>query len=255
MNRLIGELNAKGESERSVYGVLTDCDFSSWRKDLENDYTRTSQRRTGTPPYLAFELLQGTSTTHLYRHDLEFLFYIMLLVATHHTVAPTEGGPNTEPKGWVVTRGRILPFRKWFDTQHHDALSSIKESFFSSERKRPIELSPTFEAFRPWLKEMRRNFAKGFNRKNQDSTTDEELDWGGDRQGSLRTMPHPPPFRSTTKRWTGVSTIPPSSNRPAALRENPKVSLSATIPRLGSFRPPWVDTQYKPSSPPLTYGY
>ena len=126
---------------------------------------------------MAFELLQGTSTTHLYRHDLESLFYIMLLVAAHHTITLTEGGSNTEPKGRVVTREGILPYRKWFDTQDHETLGSIKESFFSSKRKWPIELSPTFEAFRPWLKEMRRNFAKGFNCKNQDSTTDEEVNW------------------------------------------------------------------------------
>ena len=107
----------------------------------------------------------------------------MLLVATHHTITPTECGPNTEPKGWVVTRGGILPFWKWFDTQDHDALSSIKESFFSSERKRPIELFPTFEAFRPWLKEIRGKFARGFNCKNQDSTADEELIWGEKQAG------------------------------------------------------------------------
>ena len=115
--------------------------------------------------------------TTIYRHDLESLFYMMPLVAAHHTITPTEGGPNTEPKGRVVVREGILPYRKWFDTQDHDTLGSIKKSFFSSKRKRSIELSPTFEAFRSLLKEMRRDFANGFNRKNQDSTADEELNW------------------------------------------------------------------------------
>ena len=71
MCRLIEEINAQGKSEQQVYGVLTDFDLSSWKKDLDDNYTRTSQQRTGTPPYMAQELLQGLSTIHLYRHDLE----------------------------------------------------------------------------------------------------------------------------------------------------------------------------------------
>ena len=127
------------------------------------------QNFTTTLPYMAFELLQGTSTTHLYRHDPESLFYIMLLVAAHHTITPTEGSPNTESKGRVVTREGIHPYRKRFDTQNRDTLGSIKEILFSSKRKRPIELSPTFEAFRPWMKEMRRKSAKGFKLQLQES--------------------------------------------------------------------------------------
>ena len=178
MYRQIEELNAKGESEWKVYGVLTDYDLSSWRKDLENDYTRTSQQRTGTPPYMAFELLQRTSSTHLYRHDLESLFYIMLLMAAHYTISPTESGRNAKPKGRVVMREEELPYQKWFDTPDYDTLGSIKESFFSGKRKQPIKLSPAFEAFGPWLKEMRRDFTNGFDYKNHNSTTDErELNW------------------------------------------------------------------------------
>ena len=201
MYRLIEELNAKGESEWRVYGVLADYDLSSWRKDLENDYTRTSQQRTGTPPYMAFELLQRTSSTHLYRHDLESLFYIILLMAAHHTITPTESGRNAKLKGRVVMREGELPYQKWFDTPDYDTLGSIKESFFSGKRKQPIELSPAFEAFRPWLNGMRRGFAKGFNSKNQDSTTDEELNSGEEQVGrsvSDATTSAPVPFDDET---------------------------------------------------------
>ena len=165
MYRLIEELNAKGESERKAYGVLTDYDLSSWRKDLENDYTRTSHQRTGTPPYMAFELLQGTSTTHLYRHDLESLFYIMLLTAARNTIVPTKGGLGAEPKDQVVMRGRAPPYQKWFETQDFETLGSIKETFLSSKRKQAIELSPTFEAFRPWLQTLRYVLSTGFSYK------------------------------------------------------------------------------------------
>ena len=145
---------------------------------------------------MAFELLQGTSTTCLYRHDLESLFCMVLLVAAQHTTTPTEGGPNTEPKCRVVMQEVVLQYRKWFDTQDHETLVSIKESFFSSKRKRSIELPPTFKAFRPWLKEVRRKFAKGLNCMNQNSITDEELDWGEKQAGKSANDPTsaPVPF-------------------------------------------------------------
>ena len=190
MCRLIEGLNAKEESERKVYGVLTDYDLSSWRKDLQNHYTRTSQQRTGTPPYMAQELLKGTSTTHLYRHDLESLFYIMLLMTARYTITPTEGGPNAESKGHVVIRGGKLPYQKWFNTQDYDTLGAIKkDSFFSSNQTATlaIELSPTFEAFRPWLKEMRLDFAKGFNSKNYHSMEEQESNW---REKRARSASH-----------------------------------------------------------------
>ena len=199
MYRLIEELNSKGESERKVYGVLTDYDLSSWRKDLENDYTRTSHQRTGTPPYMAFELLQGTSTTHLYRHDLESLFYIMLLMAARHTIAPTKGGLGVEPKDHVVMRGRAPPYQKWFETQDYDTLGSIKESFFSSKRKQAIELSPTFEAFRPWLKPLRYVFSKGFEYKgSHPSNVDDAPPWMLNSVGGPVPTPVPVPLDDET---------------------------------------------------------
>ena len=60
MWRFIEEMNAKGEPERRVYGVLTDYDLSSWTEELTDDYSKTSQERTGTPPYMAHELLAET---------------------------------------------------------------------------------------------------------------------------------------------------------------------------------------------------
>src|ERR1700753_780866 len=69
MCRIVNEINAHGQEEQKVYGVVTEYDLSSWTEHLKGDYTRTSQQRTGTPPYMAQELLKGTSTSHLYRHD------------------------------------------------------------------------------------------------------------------------------------------------------------------------------------------
>ena len=96
MLRLIEEVTTDGELRRSVRGVLTDFDLSFWRNDPENDFTRAPQQIIGTPPYMAQELLMGRCTTHLYRHDLESFFCIMLLVCGHHTLSPAGDGVHEE---------------------------------------------------------------------------------------------------------------------------------------------------------------
>ena len=171
MCRFIEEMNASGKLERKVYGVLTDYDLSSWKEALENDYTRTSQQRTGTPPYMAQELLKGMSTTHLYRHDLESLFYIMLLTTTRHTIDPTKGG--------VVMREGTRPYQEWFDEQRYNALGSFKGDSLSVQR--PIDLSPAFQVFRPWLRDVRSDFSRGFTYK-ESCMTDVPL-WRREQDG------------------------------------------------------------------------
>ena len=188
MCRIIEEMNANGKLERKVYGVLTDYDLSSWKETLEGDYTRTSQQRTGTPPYMAQELLQGTSATHLYRHDLESLFYVMLLTTTRHTIDPTKGG--------VVMRAGIRPYQKWFNEQDYDALGNHKIAFLLV--KKPIHLSPAFEDFRPWLRALHYAFSVGFRHKI--SQEEEQPPWMlGSAEGSVPgATPTPTPFDDET---------------------------------------------------------
>ena len=60
--------------------MLTDFDISSWKAALATDHAKTSQEVAGTTPYMAQELLVGTRTVRFYRHDLESLLYVMLLL-------------------------------------------------------------------------------------------------------------------------------------------------------------------------------
>jgi len=127
MHRLIEWKNTKGEREQKVYGVLTDYDLSSWMESMNPDYTKTSQQRTGTPPYMAQELLKGTSPLHLYRHDVESLFYIMLLMSARHTI----GTPEGEEKSRVIMRGSTgLPYQDWFNEPRYHMLGALKAAFF-----------------------------------------------------------------------------------------------------------------------------
>ena len=59
----------------NICGVLNDYDLA-----IRVDRTQgpTSRQRTGTLPYMAAELLGHEPPAHMYRHDLESIFYCML---------------------------------------------------------------------------------------------------------------------------------------------------------------------------------
>ena len=150
-----------------VYGVLIDYDLSSWKKELETGYARTSQQRTGTPPYMAQELLKGAKTAHLYRHDIESLFYIMLMIGARHEIGYKVDKASKEVKRQVVMREGKLPYQKWFNALDYDTLGMHKKLFFLDMGD--IELSPSFECFRGWLRKLQYLFTNGFMLKVMDS--------------------------------------------------------------------------------------
>ena len=142
-----------------VYGVLTDYDLSSWVASLNSDYTKTSQQRTGTPPFMAHELLDGSEALHVYRHDVESLFYIMLIMATHYDV----WAPTKEKDGGVRIRSGKLPFERWFGQLSYEDLSSSKQTSISNLGH--LDLSPSFRDFRGWLLKLQGSLFCGFEAK------------------------------------------------------------------------------------------
>ena len=144
----------EGEPELQVCGVLTDYDLSSWTEDLKKYHAKMSKELIGTPPYMACELLDGTGSVHLYRHDVESLFYIMLMICGRRTIGP-QG---------VLTREGNLPYQRWLDEWDHETLGYIKSSFITCEKY--IELSSNFEDFRPWLEDLQYQFSQGFMFRN-----------------------------------------------------------------------------------------
>jgi len=161
MYRIVREKNSAGVVEEKVCGVLTDFDLASWTEDLKNDYSKTSQQRTGTPPFMAYGLLRGSDALHLYRHDLESLFYIMLILATHYEIRlPTE-----EEEGGLRTRRGLkeLPYQMWFDQPSYRTLASSKRDFFSDVDD--FNLSPAFKDFDDWLWDLRLSFGRGTQAK------------------------------------------------------------------------------------------
>ena len=160
MCRFIEEKNARGEMERRVYGVLTDYDLSSFTATMNSDYKNTSQQRTGTPPYMAHELLRGTSALHLYRHDLESLFYIMLLTAARHTIGTQK---RKDKPRVILLPSLVLPYEDWFNEKHYDVLGLRKGALFAELQ--PIMSSGIFEDFLPWLEDLQQCFSSGFKLK------------------------------------------------------------------------------------------
>ena len=141
-----------------VHGVLADYDLASLRSTLTLDRTKTSHQRTGTPPFMAHGLLDGSDLIHLYRHDLESLFYTMLILATHHEI-PAPGEEN----GGIRVLEEGLHFQDWFETTNYKTLSGAKSDFFT---KLPaFEPSPSFADFHGWLRSLRKMFNRGFIEK------------------------------------------------------------------------------------------
>ena len=161
MYRILKEENAAGVVEEKVYGVLADFDLSSWTKDMNEDYSKTSQQRTGTPPFMAYELLDGSYGLHLYRHDLESLFYTMLILVTRYEIQPLT---EKEEGGLRMRQGlKELPYQNWFGEPTYDTLADHKHRFFS--KLQDLDLSPDFEDFREWLEELRLSFRLGIHAK------------------------------------------------------------------------------------------
>ncbi|KAJ3858952.1 protein kinase [Lentinula novae-zelandiae] len=80
-----------------IYGVLNDFDLSSRVEDVDN-----GDIRTGTRPFMSLDMLNSYwEWGHLYHHDLESLFYVMLCLACRYQ---KPGIPADEPR----------PYSEWY---------------------------------------------------------------------------------------------------------------------------------------------
>ena len=109
----------------------------------------------------------------MYRHDLESLFYIMLLTAARHTIETPEG---EEKPRVIMRRSGNLPFERWFNQPLFDMLGSLKATFLL--KMQPITLSRTFRDFLPWLRGLQLCFSTGLKQRPSDIGDGEVLpDW------------------------------------------------------------------------------
>ncbi|KAK0231483.1 hypothetical protein IW262DRAFT_1292362 [Armillaria fumosa] len=184
------------DGEGNVFGVLIDFDLSSLIPIEE----AKSLRRTGTPPYMALDLLKERkdSGPHLYRHDLEALFYVMLMICCRHSIIKKVQQNGTQLEEISAN------FSEWFDrTMSWNILAKVKTSFFMDDE--PLPVSPCFEGFRRCLNAIRRKFKRGFVAR--DDAKDEADTWNAleddiniDGDAPLESEPQKPvqPFNADT---------------------------------------------------------
>ena len=160
MHRIIREQNSVGVVEEKICRVLTDFDLASWTEDLKRDDSETLQRM-GMSPFMAYKLLRGSDILHLYRHNLESLFYIMLILAIQYEIQL----PTSEEEGGLrMQQGlRKLPYQRWFNQPLYETLASLKCSFLSDVVD--LNLSLAFKDFHHWLLHIHRSFEEGINAK------------------------------------------------------------------------------------------
>lgn len=116
-----------------VYGVLNDFDLASCL-DCERNGP-TSNCRTGTRPYMAIDLLNPKGPSdHMYRHDLESLFYVILCLACRYK----------KPSHCL----KDPPFANWF-MGTDEGVRAQKSDFILTDE--PPVLSSYFSAFSSWL--------------------------------------------------------------------------------------------------------
>ncbi|KAJ3922138.1 kinase-like domain-containing protein [Lentinula edodes] len=133
------------------YGVLNDWDLAMWLD--ERDGISISQFRTGTRPYMAHEQHSPDwEGPHRYRHDMEALFYVILLLATLFS--------NPSEKDDEHSKKR-QPYTKWY-TEGDEFLRVKKISIIFVASWQPT-LTHFFRPFHGWLKRLHDTMNDGFH--------------------------------------------------------------------------------------------
>ncbi len=135
-----------------ILGVLNDFDLSSFLPPKE----AASLHRTGTPPYMAFDLLGQSDVGHLYRHDVEAFYYVLLLLCCRYEIVQSAEGKAMKE----LPSNKDMPFEEWFDRMMSwKTLADAKLSFLAGLE--PISPSASFSPFLPWLDDLRYLFTEG----------------------------------------------------------------------------------------------
>jgi hypothetical protein len=128
------------KEDGNVYAVLNDLDLAV-SVDVKS---KSSKHRTGTTPFMAIDLLGRHPTIHMYRHDLESLFYVLVWITSRFH----DGKEIADP-----------PLQDWAES---DDLYLVKNTFMLTVPFQPTE---GFESFSPWVSFMHRMFNDGLRAK------------------------------------------------------------------------------------------
>jgi serine/threonine protein kinase len=125
-----------------VYGVLNDFDLAVLR-DVQSP---SSKQRTGTKPFMAIDLLQRDAPIHMYRHDLESMFYVILWITSRFHNGEEIANP---------------PLQEWADKDDTALLHKKSRLIFHETPPAP---TPQFVSLRRrWVIPMLMMIAEGFS--------------------------------------------------------------------------------------------
>ncbi|KAK0189848.1 hypothetical protein F5146DRAFT_1002045 [Armillaria mellea] len=174
-----GNIMWRRTSDGHVRGVLNDFDLSSLR-DVPG---ASSFQRTGTLPYMAYELLvnheNGNPPQHLYWHDVESIFYVILLRCCRYEVVTIQQSSDREISS-CMTEIVHSQFDHWYKLGRQEL--SEKKFFFMRHSSTP-PLNSGFTNFLPWVRKLHKLFKKGFNsRETNDLHEEDEVDDAEERK-------------------------------------------------------------------------
>ncbi|KAK7468948.1 hypothetical protein VKT23_003447 [Stygiomarasmius scandens] len=138
------------EADGTIRGVLNDFDHAS---ELPPPPGPWSLKCTGATPYMSCDALdQDWEKGHHYRHDLEALFYVILIVSTHYEERDSKI-QRLEPE----TR---LPYHSWYA----DGAEAVRLEKFMSIYMRPTDIATTsfFSGFKHVLFGLRAALLRGW---------------------------------------------------------------------------------------------
>ncbi|KAJ3892939.1 protein kinase [Lentinula edodes] len=130
-----------------IYGVLNDFDLSARVEEMNK-----SDIRTGTKPFMSLDMLDSYwKGGHLYRHDLESLFYVMLCLASRYE---QPGVAAVEPRAYSL----------WFSGTNreifHDKFTFLIDPFVQS-----LPIRSYFAGFKRWLRKIHRELCRGYRQR------------------------------------------------------------------------------------------
>ncbi|KAJ3984699.1 protein kinase [Lentinula detonsa] len=143
-NIMVREKNGK------KYGVLNDWDLAIWLDDKRDG--PTSQFRTGTKPYMAHEQHSVEwKGPHRYRHDLESIFYVMLLLVCLYS------RPDEKLRRF---KNQSHQYQEWHQSDDRSLYLEKHHTIRADNWEPPV--TTFFFGFLLWLSRLQRSMRRGF---------------------------------------------------------------------------------------------
>ncbi|KAL4263835.1 Fungal-type protein kinase domain-containing protein [Pleurotus pulmonarius] len=115
-------------ADGNVTGVLNDWDLAT----PVDAIGKSTNHRTGTGPFMALDLLDPVPPVHLYRHDLESLFYVLIRAAVHYDIGsgrPHSHGVDKKLENWTGTYEAARDAKALFIANPASVLDCIKPAW------------------------------------------------------------------------------------------------------------------------------